>query len=500
MNIKNLSKNQKITIAVVVLVFIGLIYNTFFSLNSLLKKGEMYQKIGKTALALDVYRKAISIHPYNYQAHLHLGRALLESDEIELAKQELSKAVELSNNFSANFDAQIEMSKLLVAEKNFKDAEKVLLSVNNPKPTEIKKALADLYIHWGNEVYNSGSKIDSISKYKNAWNYYKSFDIQEQKRIQYKVITFYEDMAMNFLAQNKETNAIEALKQSIAFIDNPSSHIKLAEIYKKQNKTDEAVAEYQKAYGLDTTGSAPLYLSELLIQKGMELASKNDFIKARKFFEQAQEINPSIIVPAEILYSVLLSSIKAALVSDKETNKIYPEISFTITNRGNQNVNLLRAKAVFFDSGNSVGEDEKLVVTSDKPLKAKTDSDKITLSLASGIDNTKKSNLLQVKVYLSCNNESDWKFTRTLTISNKKRGSSNSNVTSTYSQPKSIFAKAKNNTAKETKITHTSTSNTEKATPHTGTNTSTPISPAQPVPVPVQVQPNNNNNVELPPM
>lgn len=497
MNIKNLSKNQKITIVVVVLVFIGLIYNTFFSLSSLLKQGEAYQKSGKTALALGIYKKAARVHPGSYQAHLHLGRAFLESDEIQLAKQELGKAIELSNTGATNFEAQIEMSKLLVSEKNFNDAEKILLTVRKPTPIEIKKALADLYIHWGNEVYNTGSKVDSIEKYKNAWTYYKSFDIHEQKKIQLKVINFYEDMAMNFLAKNMENEAINALNQSISFIDNPSSHIKIAGIYKKQNKMDEAIVEYQKAYDLDTTGSAPLYLSELLVQKGVSLASKNDFTKAKECFEKAQEVNPSIVVPAEILYSVFISSIKAALVSDKTTDKVFPEISFVVTNRGNQDITLLKAKAVFFDSGNSVGEDDRIVVSKDKPLKPKTDSEKVTLSLANGIDNSKKSNLLQVKVYLSYNNEPDWKFTRTLTISNKKKGSSISNVVSTYSQPKSTASRTKTTETGQLKVRNKSSNNPSKTTSHTINPISQPVGP---IPIPVQVQPNKNNNVTLPPM
>lgn len=500
MNIKNLSKNQKITIAVIALVFIGLIYNTFFSLNSLLKQGEAYQKSGKTALALGIYKEAAKMHPGSYQAHLHLGRAFLESDEIQLAKQELSKAIELGNTGVNDFGAQIEMSKLLVSEKNFNDAEKVLLTVRKPIPIEIKKALADLYIHWGNEVYNTGSKVDSIEKYKNAWNYYKSFDRQEQKKIQLKVISFYEDMAMNFLAKNMENEAINALNQSISFIDNPSSHIKVADIYKKQNKIDEAITEYQKAYNLDTTGSAPLYLSELLVQKGVSLASKNDFLKAKECFEKAQEVNPSIVVPAEILYSVFISSIKAAVVSDKTTDKIFPEISFVITNRGNQDINLLKAKAVFFDSGNSVGEDDKIVVSKDKPLKSKTDSEKVTLSLAQGIDNSKKSNLLQVKVYLSYNNESDWKFTRTLTISNKKKGSSNSNVVSTYSQPKATVNRTKATESVKIKTKNNPLSVKNKANSYANNPGVQPISPTGPIPIPVQVQPNKTNDVKLPPM
>src|SRR3989339_386977 len=136
---KNESSNIKRTVVILCIVAaiagaLLLFPPQMLSINGMLDKGLMYQKTGRTALALKIYEKAVKDHPSSYQAHLRLGNALLEVDEPELARKQFDIAVELSGNSNNKFDAQIAMSTMLLADKNYEKAENILLSVEEPRP------------------------------------------------------------------------------------------------------------------------------------------------------------------------------------------------------------------------------------------------------------------------------------------------------------------------------------------------------------------------------
>ncbi|MEW5820173.1 MAG: tetratricopeptide repeat protein [Cyanobacteriota bacterium] len=495
-------------IIALVVISVWMIPNTVLSLDGMLSKGEMYQKTGRTALALKIYKKAIDMYPASYEAHLHMGNALLEADEPELAKVEFDKAVELSGNSKSKFDAQIAMSIMLISENKFDKAENLLLSVEDPKPDKIKVKLAELYTQWGDKFLSESKRNEAIEKYKLAFKNYDSLDVESQQKVEDKVIKTYIDIANYHLNQKKQDQAIVALNQSIDFIDNPTAHIKLAEMYRKQNKRDEAIAEYEKAYDLDTTGTAALYLGELLVDKGVELAKKNKMDEAKICFEKAQEANPSIIIPAEILYSISINKIESSLTPNTVTDKLFPKVSFVVENQGKDKIDFLKVQVVFFDSGNIISRIEKIVVSKKEPLESNESTKQITLSSSKGIEGIKKSHLIQAKVYLIYGDYTDWKFARTVTMTKQKdvfavKGGSTKKPDTTTSVAVTSKPSLSTDTA--------STSITKK--PDTGqvavdkpqipqVNTSMPV--PQPIPIPVHVQPvsnpGGNSGVDLPPI
>lgn len=506
---KTSKNNFKTLIVIIVILLVGIIAlwmvpNAVISLDGMLAQGQQYQKIGKSALALEIYKRAVNNYPDSYEAHLLLGNAYLEVEEPALAKEEFNKAVELSGDSSKAGDAQIAMSSMLLSDKNFEQAEKILLSVEDPKPKKVKAKLAEMYLKWGDDKFGDNTRLDAIDKYKLAFKNYDNVDVEAQQKVEDKVIKVYNDISNDFLTQKKVDQAISILKQSIEFVENSSAHIRLAEIYNKQNKRDDAISEYEKAYDVDTTGTSALYLSELLVEKGIDLARKSKLDEAKKCFEKAQEVNPSIIIPAEILYSVALSSIKTNLSPNTKTNKLYPTVSFVLTNQGNEPVDYLKTKVVFFEDGKIIGVVEKPIASKQKQLAVKESSSLINLDSPSGVDNIKKNHIIMAKIYLLYDKQNDWKFARTLSLSNAK----------------AAFAAVKKPESKPSKPDkpQLSTSKPSNSTDKPGFTVAVPekteppeVSPApvnvsvpqpMPVPIPVLVTPGNSNSngAALPPI
>lgn len=496
-----------------------LVPTNVLSPDGLLKKGEMYQKTGRTALALEVYKKAVEMYPNSYEAHVHLGQALLETDEAELAKQEFNKAVELSGKSKDKCKAEVAMADLLISENKLEDAEKILLTVDANKNDKVKQELADLYMLWGDKQVAT-DQMAAVEKYKKAYKNYDSINPQAQQKAKNKAIKIYNDNAIDLAAKKKYDKAISLLNDCLKFANNPHAHMRLAEIYIKQNKKDEAIAEYEKAYDVDSTNTSGMYLADLLVEKGVDLVKKNKYDEAKKAFEKAQEVNPSIIIPAELLYSIAISDIKTNLTSKKDSDMTYPSVSFLLKNKGKDKIDFLKVKVLFIQNGKEITKVEKILVSQQNPLGTDKSTENISITSPIGLKGLKKQDLLQAKLYLSYNSESDWKIARAFMLSSDKikdrNANNNSESINSINDKKLLASKAPakgstTNTAgsldnttvtKATNVTH-NTGVVEKPTlaplnPVLPVNVNPQPVPV-PVPVPVQPQP-GKKDPELPPI
>lgn len=485
-----------VVIAIVILVAIVAFYlipNTPLTLDGMLSRGKYYQKTGRTALALKIYKKATVSYPSSYEAHTLLGEALSEVDEPELAKQAFVKALELTETSKNKFDAQIAVSSIHLFEGKYDKAEEVLIAVEDPKPDKVKEKLAEVYVAWGDKFFNENKRVDAVAKYKKGFKALENVDVEAQQKIEDKAIKAYTEIANYFLTQKKTDEAIKYLQKSVETFDNPKAHLKLAELFKKQNKKDEAIAEYEKAYDLDTTGTAALYLGELLVEKGVDLARKNKMTEAKECFQKAQEANPSIIIPAEILYSVSIKNIKTYLSPNTVADKIFPKVTMAIANESAEPVENLKVQAVFMDEGKIVGRAEKEVASKDTVLQPKKTSKTITLASPEGVKGLKKPHMIQAKLYLVYGNQPDWKIARTIALSKKRKVFAEKKAAK--KPVKKTPAKIANKQAKPV----TESINSTSGTTTTAVTQSMPV--PQPIPVPVMVQPNTApSNVQLPPI
>lgn len=484
--------------------------------DGMLRKGEEYQKTGRTALALDIYKKAVEMYPNSYEAHVHLGQALLETDDPELAKQEFNKAVELSGKSKSKYQAEIAMADMLIVENKLDDAEKILLSVEKTKSDKVKQKLAELYILWGDRQVANNS-LSAVEKYKKAYKNFDSINPQAQQKVKNKVIKIYNDYAIELVSKNNTDKAISILNESLKFTNNPYAHMRLAEIYLKQNKKDEALAEYEKAYDIDSTGSSALCLADLLVDKGVELVKKNKLDEAKKSFEKAQEVNPTIMIPAELLYSVSITDIKTSMIPKESSNMIYPSVSFLLKNKSKDKIEYLKAQIVFIEDSKEVAKVEKILVSQQNPLDTDKSTETITVTSPTGIKDIKKQHLIQAKLYLSYNSESDWKIARAFMLSKDKlrdRNTNNSITNINSINDKKLLAARSNKTSTSNtagSIDTTTITKTGNVTNHVGAAekpTLAPLNPQppvntnpEPVPVPVPIQvPPSKKGPDLPPI
>lgn len=503
----NFKEPNKITIAAVAsaVVVVGLVLfypHSSISLNLLLDQGKKYEKIGKTSLAIQLYDDAVKRFPNSYEAHLALGNALLEADEPERAKKELDLAVELSGKSSKHCDAQISSASMLLLEGKYEQAEKALAAFEDPKPKNVSLKLGELYTRWGSVLYQDNERVDALEKYKKAFKSYDKLDLEAQQIAEDSVIKIYNELVNIYLSKKNHKKAIELLEESVAFVDNPSAHLKLALIYKDKKQKDKAIEEFEKAYEFDTTGSCSLYLSDLLVEKGIDLAQKGKMSEAKAIFEKAQEVNPSIIIPTELINTVTMSGVKTYMTANVDKTELFPELSFVVDNRGKEDVTYLKAKVVFMNEGEVLGKDEMLIISSVNPLKKGMTTKTIRLSSSNGVSDIKKKHSIQAKVYLAYDDQSDWKFARTLAFSNDSKSTSGSGN-----------KKRSNLTPQKTPVGQVNIASSSSSNPPKKSNVAIdpPKAPQSnyvqnsmpvPQPVPVYVQPNKSGggNPDLPPI
>lgn len=421
MNFRNITPLQIFVAALVTVFILSLLYvipTNVMTPQALINKGLSYEKSGRTALALEEFKKAAERFPGSYDAHLYYGKSLLESDEPKLAMEHLNKAVDIGSK--SKYDAEIILSEMFINENNFSQAEKILSSIQKPS-TEAKSKLASVYETWADKIFNT-DRNSAMEKYKKALNLYGTTDAQIASKLQNRILQMYNDLINEYLSNKKTDLAINTLNESIKFSDNARAHIKLAEIYRSQKKEDLTIAEYEKAFKLDTSGTAGLYLSDMLVAKGVEFVKKKDLSTAKKYFDKAIEANPSIMIPAELLYSVAISSLKTTFIPEQSTNTSIPSISFVLTNKGKDNLAFLKAKIVFAEDGKKVGESEKILVSEQGPLGPGKSTPSIIITSPAGVDNINKKHELQATIYLAYNPQADWKIARELVLSKGRSG------------------------------------------------------------------------------
>lgn len=236
-----------------------------------------------------------------------------------------------------------------------------------------------------------------------------------------------------------------------------------------------------------------------MVEKGVELAKKNEMDEAKKCFEQAQEANPSIVIPAEIMYSLSFVSIKTALIPNTVSDKIFPKVTLAIKNKGKEDVTSLKLQAVFMDSGNIIGRTEKTIIQRDKPLAPSKTTKSISLTSAAGATGLKKSHMIQAKIYISYGKNADWKFARTITLSKRNDMFS---VKKPKPQPK--VNKPASNPVIDKNYKPSAFNTDPVSKPMEPVQNKPPVNNMpvpQPIPVPVLVQPGNSNSTQsLPPI
>ncbi|MEI7475460.1 MAG: tetratricopeptide repeat protein [bacterium] len=254
--------------------------------KSLIDKNELVK-------ALDLYSKFVRDYPRNYFGHISLGDIYLKTGNIENAKIEYLRAMELSDN--RRFDGYFKLSKIYIDNEDYDAAFKVIEPLNKNEKEEVLVNYGDLYFYWGKK-YRYTSPEESIRKYKKGLEYYKNSGNEEKiKEGQNTIAETYSNMAENLVNAGNTDEAEELLNISLKQFENPLAYVELGRIY-RQKDIDAAVKYYDMAYKIDPKSiSTDEYTSVLvakaasLDEQGMPEAASIYMDKADKLLKQERK-------------------------------------------------------------------------------------------------------------------------------------------------------------------------------------------------------------------
>lgn len=431
-------KNTIIIAAIVVIAIVSgvSLANSFLSGGSTLEKADNYRVAGKTALAIDLYKKVLARNPNNINARINYAKALMDSDEQDQAMEEFSYVIDSMGDNPRKPDAHLAIATIYMNAGEFEKAENTLAVFKMDPPKSVKTKKAELYLSWGDAKADENLRHEALEKYKEAYKNSDMLSPSQKLRLEKRIAVLFETLAEYHLARKEDDKAIDLLTSGLDVIKSAEVHAKLAEIYKKQNKMDKALEEYQKAYDLDSSPTVALYLSDLFIEKAIEANKNKKYEEAKGFFQQAQKLNPELIIPAEMIFNVALKNIKTHVTANKYTQEVYPKVSFELVNKSSQTINSLTAKVVFLLDGQELNYTEETLVFESDPLKPGKSVRNVTVASKSPVQTSINKNLVQAKIYLASDNSvNDWQLARTLAFSAKSTTLASNNKPVTVEKP-----------------------------------------------------------------
>lgn len=257
--------------------------------------GDIYRKQGSYDLAARAYDRACQANPYNFRNHYNLGviRQMLAeaADSIEEATRQLALAVEVylravtlrPTDFDANLNlgvCYIQIGKLDLAEQYCR------------KAVEIDPEHPYAYTNLGAVYDRQGKLYEAISAYR------KSLEFDSR---QPRVLV---NLGSTYLKQGRVRPAIHAFELAVEMDPKFSTpQERLGYCYYAQGEYDKAAEYYQTAMGLEPrfadahTGLGIVYMTQYLLDKNrVELRDK-----ALAEWNRSLEINPQQVKLADLV-------------------------------------------------------------------------------------------------------------------------------------------------------------------------------------------------------
>lgn len=229
--------------------------------------GSVYFNLGKILLAIECFKKAISIDFHSNTAYFNLIRIYLQTQQYTQASDVLNKYLEENNE-----NKMASLLKALIFEAK----------------GELNKAFQELTQNietYGPdaELYNMlGNFADDLDKREQTIQFFKKAVELEPKNPDY-----YNNLGYALDLQGKFPQAETTYLQSIKLQDNdPVVWNNLANLYFKMEKFSEAHAAYQRALDND-----PKYI-DALNNKAQLYLEENKINPAKYLLQQALEIDP----------------------------------------------------------------------------------------------------------------------------------------------------------------------------------------------------------------
>lgn len=199
---------------------------------------ETYLEKGDADTAVEYFRQAIELNPKNQNAKLGLSEALSEQGDQLADAHSLVAALPVYQE-ALKFDDK-NASAYAGLGSVYDEQEKTDLALTNyEKALELNPKLTELYASTGILYYEKG-EVAKADEYLTKALANSPQDSETQYflgLVRYK--------------QNRNDEALAALKQSIQLKETPEAHYYLGEVYDRLDRDKEALAEYNKAVALN---------------------------------------------------------------------------------------------------------------------------------------------------------------------------------------------------------------------------------------------------------
>lgn len=385
-------------IALAGFLFSGYLLFQYADTEDLLARGKRLMVEGKVALAAKTFQQLVFKHKNSYEGHLLLGKAYLELDDRKKAEQEFRTAASLKSGKDLHDSAaDIAMSKLAVAKKEYPVAEEMLLKAlgnakkglgpDNRAKTEaqyrdimdIRQSLFELYETWGDDIAETGKLAatkthypDLIAKYERALRYVN--DYRNEDELKEKLIECYNFYAGYLADQNEDEKSILLMKKSLRYRYLPETLIEIAAAYERIKKLDDAIEWYRKAFDANPS-TISIRLTKVLIDKAHLLMDEKKQEEARRYFDEADQVSKRANLPLDVLYPVKVSELQVISSLDEETGEFEPKVKIRLENAGERTLNFLAVKVDVMSEDEQISQMMDVVASPDTPLYAKADLD-----------------------------------------------------------------------------------------------------------------------------
>jgi tetratricopeptide (TPR) repeat protein len=273
---------------------------TNLATEKLVERGFLLQQKGQISEAKLIYKKALKLDPYNFNAYQLLGLIMLEGGEFELAIDLLRKAISINPTVT---NPQINLANAYFSNKNFEDAIAHYLSAIqiNPKLSQPYYGLGLCYDHikqWDSAIKNYIHAIQIDPNFLDA--YLNLGGCLEKKNLFETAIEAY-DQAIKIdptyaMAYNNRGNALkklsslkeamESFKNAILFDPNFAlAHSNLGVLYRDLGLLDKSLECFDLALKINPQFNSAKY------NKSLALLHSGDFKNGFREYEWRWESN-----------------------------------------------------------------------------------------------------------------------------------------------------------------------------------------------------------------
>jgi len=384
------------------------------SVSGMMKEADNIAKNGQIAYAIEDYNKIVRVFPKNYEAHINLAKLYLEVNEPDLAKVEYIKAIELG--YKSKYQANIDIANIYAKEDNFILAENFITQIKDMKNKETQRLIGDFYYKWGINL-KKNSKSEAIRKFRSAYKYYKISNSPNLLKLKQEVRNTYIDISNELINSNHLQEAVDILKLSLSFWNSAETHYRLAKIYEKQGKIDNALSEYKTAFGLNPFVSTTESYVALLVKRAEIFKDEGDKVSAELCYMLAKKLDSKLNAPMNPDNRIIINNLAAKCNENIDKDILIPEISFKLSNISKNKIKYLKIKIIFLENNKPFSEEILTVATEKKPINNDSSTSQINIFASKSVKYVyDKHNNLQAQIYISQKMPDKWALFRNLKI------------------------------------------------------------------------------------